>query len=63
MIGGGALGNEPTFGGDEAVVEGEEGAIDEEKMDESRDDDDSSPEKVVDVEEGSKNPGFAFRAT
>lgn len=63
VVGGGALGNEPAFGNDEAAVEGEEGAISDEKMDEFRDDDDSSSETVVDVENGSKNPGFAFRAT
>lgn len=63
MIGGGVLDNEPAFGGDEAAVEGEEWPIDDEKMDEFRDDDDSSLEKLVGVENGSNNPGFAFRAT
>jgi hypothetical protein len=63
VIGGGGLGNEPAFGGDEAVVEGEEGSIDDEKIDEFRDDDDSSPENFVDVGKGSNAPGFSFRKT
>ena len=67
MIGGGQLGNEPALGGDEAAVEGEEGPIEDEKMDEFRDDgdddNDSFPEKAGDVENGSNSPGSAFRAT
>jgi hypothetical protein len=68
VIGGDGLGNEPAFGGDEGAVDGEEGFIDDEKMDEFRvdefrDDDDSSGEKVFDVEKVSNAPGLCFRAT